>query len=317
MKTLFNKYITNRLTVEQLKESRLLAKEDNRDLEDVLYNEWMNHDFDSDPNESDALRYIYDEVLNRIVLHKSSFRSRIWRVMKIASVILLPIFIALSIFLFMGRETISPTLCAVYTRNHEKARVILPDNSVIFLNGNASLNYNAVDFGKVKGGERKIDFSGEGYFDIARKNGIPFTINADGTSVTVKGTKFNLETTQDGNNCQLALIEGAVSVNPKWDKREIELKAGEKILIDNATRSYRIEPLSENDNPTAWKDGALHYNYAPLPVVISQIEQEFNCKVKIPSSHLNEHFTGTIPLHNLPNAIRIIELALDCHLAVN
>lgn len=314
MKTIVGKYRNDRLTLEELREARRLANEDGGAIEEMLYNEWMGMDFDAAAGDEAVSRFVYGEVLNRIVPVRRSMGWRVWRAVKVAAVVLLPVFMFFSVYLYLGQERFAPAYCSVFTRSNEKARVVLPDNSVVFLNGGASLSYDATPFGRKHNPERSVNFAGEGYFDIAKKEGLPFAINAGGTVITVHGTKFNLCTSKHGEACELALLEGKVSVNPKWDNREIALVAGEKIVIDNAARSYAIDQIGENDNSIAWKDGRLQFNYAPLPEVIAQLERAFGCRIPLPASHAAEHFTGTIPLRDRAAALRIVEVALDCTL---
>ena len=63
----------------------------------------------------------------------------------------------------------------------------LPDGSVVHLNKNSRLDYNG-SFGK---GIRKVQLTGEGYFDVKRMEDCRFVVDLDGANITVKGTSFN------------------------------------------------------------------------------------------------------------------------------
>lgn len=104
------------------------------------------------------------------------------------------------------------------------ATLYLPDSSRVWLNVNSRLSY-AKDFGGQTG--RRASLEGEAFFEITPDQDSPFTVAAQGTSVTVVGTAFNLR--QQGDDVTLTVSEGEVLFSGD-DEEKIPVTAGEKAV---------------------------------------------------------------------------------------
>jgi ferric-dicitrate binding protein FerR (iron transport regulator) len=67
-------------------------------------------------------------------------------------------------------------------------QLILPDGSHVWLNNVSSLRYPT----SFSGPNRRVELTGEGYFEIARVPGKPFIVSVNGEEVEVLGTSFNI-----------------------------------------------------------------------------------------------------------------------------
>ncbi len=307
-KGLIEKYRKNSLSLDELYESRALVDGDPDRLAEMVLDDWMKANSDSFPAEEDLERILFGEILSSIMRRKYGWRHRLWRGIRAAAVALVPLLAVGIAYLWVNRQTQGSALAAVFTQCNEKARIVLPDNSVVVMNGESSLSYDA----SLMGVERSVDFEGEGYFDIARKDGAPFKIHTHGVTVTVKGTKFNLAVDKEKGQSALSLIEGHVSVSPEWGSREIEVEAGERIKVDNNKRCYTIEPIAVNDNDLAWKDGKLRFQDAPLADVVAQLERSYGCRIVVQQGSGDERFTGVLPLGDREASFLILEKAFGC-----
>ena len=65
-------------------------------------------------------------------------------------------------------------------------RAELADGSVVWLNAESELRYPS----RFGGGRREVELRGEGYFDVARREGQAFVVRAGGVEVEVYGTEF-------------------------------------------------------------------------------------------------------------------------------
>src|SRR5690606_32756407 len=66
-------------------------------------------------------------------------------------------------------------------------KVVLPDNSVVWLNAASSLRF-PIAFG---GNTRSVELTGEGYFEVAHDQQKPFIVTSQNQQTIVIGTKFN------------------------------------------------------------------------------------------------------------------------------
>ena len=74
-----------------------------------------------------------------------------------------------------------------------KYEVLLSDGSRVWLNAASSLHYPAL----FSGGGRRVELTGEGYFEVKHDPSKPFIVNANGTEVQVLGTHFNINAYSD------------------------------------------------------------------------------------------------------------------------
>lgn len=72
---------------------------------------------------------------------------------------------------------------------------------------------------------RKINFAGEGYFEVAPDAQRPFIVEFDGMEIRVLGTEFNLNT-RSSRQVRTVLVRGKVSVALEGGK-QVLLQPGE------------------------------------------------------------------------------------------
>jgi transmembrane sensor len=72
-------------------------------------------------------------------------------------------------------------------------QVNLSDGTKVWLNSASSLRYPT----HFNGGERKVELTGEGYFEVAHQKSMPFRVASAGQTVEVLGTHFNIMSYRD------------------------------------------------------------------------------------------------------------------------
>jgi transmembrane sensor len=86
--------------------------------------------------------------------------------------------------------------------------VKLSDGSAVWLNSSSSIRF-PVAFNEQ---ERRVEITGEAYFEIAHNDKKPFTVSVNGTEVQVVGTVFNINSYTDEGSMKTTLLKGAVKV---------------------------------------------------------------------------------------------------------
>jgi len=129
----------------------------------------------------------------------------------------------------------------------------LSDGSVVVLNKNASLSYPQ-DF---TGNTREVVLNGEAFFTITPNKTKPFIIKANGVSIRVVGTSFNVKTGKD--KTEVIVETGIVEVSKK--NNSIKVKPHEKAVVlknqnpekesntDELYNYYRTKEFVCNDTP--------------------------------------------------------------------
>jgi transmembrane sensor len=99
----------------------------------------------------------------------------------------------------------------------------LPDNSIVTLNKNSSIEYNSKF---INGNERNIKLKGEAFFNVTPDKNKPFIITVNDVEVKVVGTSFNIKTI----NGQTEVIVKTGIVQVAKNGKAVTLASQEKLL---------------------------------------------------------------------------------------
>jgi hypothetical protein len=170
---------------------------------------------------------------------------------------------------------------------NEKLVFFLPDSSKVYLNRHTEVSY----LENFSNGERTINISGEGYFDIKKSKKDRFIVNTGIGNVEVLGTSFNVKSLSP-DKVEVIVESGKVlfyeNVNPE---NKILLIPGMKGYLDSG--KPMMSGISHNPNELSWKTNRIIFNQTPMINVIQQIEAFYGIKVKVADPRLYDcHFTG-------------------------
>ena len=193
----------------------------------------------------------------------------------------------------------------VMESGNENLYAVLDDGTQVWLNKNSQITYNN-QFGEK---QRKINLTGQAFFDVAHHPEIPLTVTAREIDVTVKGTAFNVDAAS--HNIEVALIRGSVAVkdNRKKNGKEILLLPNQKIIVRNGQilskdSNFVIRDLIQvNDTiipETQWIQGSLVFQKQLFSDLAKLMEERYKVAIQIKNSALAEQrFTGSIKSETL------------------
>ncbi len=159
-------------------------------------------------------------------------------------------------------------------------QLVLPDGSKAWLNAASSLRYPVV----FTGNERKVEVTGEVYFEVAKNAKMPFRVKInDETEVEVIGTQFNVNCYKNEANINTTLLEGSVQIMNGDEKAVI--KPGQQAQVggqSQITNEHRIKIVNDVDveKVMAWKNGVFNFQDATLEEVMRQLERWYDIDVK-------------------------------------
>lgn len=181
--------------------------------------------------------------------------------------------------------------------------LMLSDGSQVWLNVGSSLTYPTAFSGK----ERKVKITGEAYFEVAHRDGIPFKVQHDNVSVNVLGTHFNMNSYEDENEERITLLEGSVLISK--NKSSKLLKPGQQASIIS-TESSDIKILNDVniEEVMAWKNGKFRFGEnSDIAAVMRQISRWYNVDIEYKGT-VSQRFWGTISKNvNVSNVLKILE----------
>ncbi|WP_316827098.1 FecR family protein [Pedobacter miscanthi] len=168
-------------------------------------------------------------------------------------------------------------------------QVILPDGTKVWLNAASSLKYPEV----FTGNERRVELTGEAYFEVAKNKAKPFHVKNHSQDVEVLGTHFNINSYMDDHTIKTTLLEGSVRVSNGKSVRI--LKPGEQSIAEAAGKGMiRLASGVDTDDETAWKNGLFQFNNANLKSILSQLERWYDINIDY-STIPDKKYNGMVP----------------------
>lgn len=227
-----------------------------------------------------------------------------------------------------------------------KTKVILPDNSSVWLNAGARLKYPA----HFDGDMREVYLQGEGFFDITKDSQHPFIVNSNGVNIKVLGTKFNLMANADDNTIEATLVEGTIEVLGLKDTKSegdgnLTLKPGQKLTLQKEKNSYRIvekeeqeaallipkivaEPVkiksanlsdkADVEQTTAWTENKMVFEKERFEMVKTRLERWYGVSIEVRNPEILDYrFTGTFDKETFEQAMSALSKAALCDFKID
>lgn len=165
-------------------------------------------------------------------------------------------------------------------------RIQLADGTKVWLNSVSSLSYPSEFLGK----QRKVILSGEAYFEVAPNKDKPFLVEANGNTIEVLGTHFNISAYSDEDLVKTTLLEGSVKVINK-NKSAIIVPGQQAIgKINQPVINIKQPNLEE---VMAWKNGYFVFEDADIKSIMKELIRWYNVDIQYEGEITNQKFGGT------------------------
>ncbi|MDR1369306.1 MAG: FecR domain-containing protein [Dysgonamonadaceae bacterium] len=160
-----------------------------------------------------------------------------------------------------------------YVPPGSRTSLALADGSAVWLNSNTTLKYPGFFRD-----ERVVELDGEGFFDIAKDAGKPFTINTGKYVLEALGTSFNMESYADRPGFETAMFTGRVKLYKIGAKSDtVYLSAGETATLDGDS----LVISATNYNKYRWKEGIIVFEDKSFEEMMILFEKYFDVKIII------------------------------------
>lgn len=186
-----------------------------------------------------------------------------------------------------------------------KYSVALSDGTRIWLNAETSIKYPVV----FSGSERKVELSGEAYFEVAKNAAMPFRVVSSSQIIEVLGTHFNINAYADEKQVISTLLEGSIKVASA--AQSATLKPGQQSVI--ALTEIADNPIQINDHVNteeviAWKNDLFQFEYADIKTVMNQISRWYDVDVVYEGKVPSDHYRGKVPRNsNVSQVLNILK----------
>ena len=181
-------------------------------------------------------------------------------------------------------------------------QAVLPDGSKVWLNAASSIKFPSAFNDK----ERKVEVTGEAYFEITKDVNRPFKVDGGGQEIEVLGTSFNINIYADESTRKTTLITGSIKITN--NNQTAILKPGQQANISNLEISKIHLIQVQTNDVLAWKNGLFNFEGLPLSSVMKQLERWYDIETKYDEKTAKLIFRGEL-YRNLPlkNALEILK----------
>ena len=209
-------------------------------------------------------------------------------------------------------KTSDPVYYAAHSPRGSVSEVILPDETVIFLNADSRIRYTMSG----KKGQREVYLEGEAWFDVVKHEKKEFLVHTPYYDVRVTGTQFNVKAYESDNEIATTLEEGEVMIVSGEGcniSGEIRMEPGEQLVFSRKSNRLAMQEVNTKWF-TSWKDNKLIFVNMSLEELVVLLERKFGVDIVVTDRELLDlHFDGSIKNETIIEILDIIQKTLPIH----
>ena len=255
---------------------------------------------------------MFCEIKKRIRQEKKTLEIKkkphtLWKWLSYAAVAFVCISLGIgSHWYYMRQVPLSDPLDYVVSAdNGQRASVVLPDGTKVWLNSHTKLNYKS-DYG-VK--ERSVSLSGEAYFEVVQDESHPFVVQTHLGEVMVLGTAFNVNAYTNASVCYTTLVRGKVQFSAP-NVGTVTLQPGEQAVVSANGTEKRTVDLDEY---IGWVNGVYNFKNRSLGEIMETFERWYDIQVYYETPDLRDiTYSGSLKRYGAVNSfLDALELTGD------
>ena len=176
-------------------------------------------------------------------------------------------------------------------------QLVLPDGSKVWLNSSSSIRFPTA----FNGEDRKVELTGEAYFEVAKNAAKPFKVTVKEMEVQVLGTHFNIMAYDDERSINTTLLEGSVKVAKGLSEKT--LMPGQQSRV--GTGGIKVTE-TDVEEAIAWKNGFFQFNSYDIETIMRQVARWYDVQVVYNNKIPGGNFSGIVSRKN--NISRVLEI---------
>lgn len=190
-------------------------------------------------------------------------------------------------------------------------QITLVDGTKIWLNAASVLRYPSQFAGK----ERKVELTGEAYFEVAKSKTKSFVVVSKQQEVQVLGTHFNINAYEGEAGIKTTLVEGSVKItaSSSSQKREAAMELDDVILKPGQQSTVKDNRINikevDTEEAIAWKNGYFTFENDNLEMIMRKLERWYDVEVTYTGRISNRvKVMGSISRNTeLPELLKMLE----------
>jgi ferric-dicitrate binding protein FerR (iron transport regulator) len=301
---LLKKFLNDQCTEEELKEVVEWVKNDalSHHGHNLGLHDWKNFEADEVVLEQEDFGALLDKIHHKInvgnrPVKKQSFAAITTWLTRAAAILLLPV-LGILFYMLADRQAgfnkftdLVIDSLEIVTPVGSQTVVQLSDGSEVHLNHGSTLKYPQKFTGKTRG----VVLSGEGYFNVAHHQEMPFVVKTSNLSITALGTAFNVLAYPGEDVIETTLVEGKVVVKQTEHKSYCKITGD---MVEGQHLSFNIQTRKASsthgdiEKYIAWKDGRLIFKNESIVTITNRLSRWYNVEFEFKDESAKE-FTYT------------------------
>lgn len=213
---------------------------------------------------------------------------------------------------YTAKETLAADTNAINsleTYRGEQHQLILPDGTHVWLNASSKISY-PVGFSEHR---RMVELEGEAYFEVTHDGRRPFIVKTSRQTLTVLGTRFNVNCYEDEPGIKTTLLEGSVRIETSLKQGRV-LRPGQQSLITGTGISVGEADI---EVAVAWKNGLIMFENQPITEIMRQISRWYNVEIVYQGELPADSFSGMVDRYsNVSQVLKKLQLTDKVHFKI-
>ncbi|GAB3646088.1 hypothetical protein GCM10028791_05480 [Echinicola sediminis] len=188
-----------------------------------------------------------------------------------AAVIVFLLLGGLGYFLTSQQHPSPMALIKKHTNDSQKAKITLPDGTLVRLNVNSSISFPE----KFEADKRVVNLQGEAFFEVKRDTVRPFYVLSNELETRVLGTSFNVNAYASSKE-MITVSSGKVQVSLRDDlDKKVLLLPNEAAVFPEQGRQLNKVPF-DAERALGWTSGKLDFKMVPFGQVINTLSEYYH-----------------------------------------
>ena len=255
----------------------------------------------------------WEKVNNQLPTKRNNIFHLAW-IYKVAAIFILLVATTITIWR-LGVRNQEFREVATSQFDFSNPEIELPDGSKVKLNHGSILTYPEEFSGKT----REVTLTGEAFFNVTRNPQKPFIIKANGASIKVLGTSFNVYAYKEASIVEVIVKTGKVELH----KLDLTAKSeGEKVLLlpgekgtFNKLKGTVLKETTFNPNNLSWVTHEIEFKYERLADVFQTLQRIYNLQITVEKGvDLNQKLSATFSQQQPDYIMEVIAMTQNLHL---
>jgi len=242
---------------------------------------------------------ILSDINNQIKENETIYRPRInwW---KYAAIIAIPLLVISTIY--FTNSTKESNLFVAMTEEGQKSQVLLPDGTHVWLNAGSRITYSS-DFSK---SNRRVNITGEAFFDVAKDNTHQFIVETDYINVVVYGTAFNISAYPKDSDIKVSLLNGKVLLeNCRTNKKLVEMYPGQQVAVSKRWLDFSKYDCNV-ENESLWTKNMMRFENTSAEDIFEKLEHWYGLNIHVENMDTTIKYGFTIKSESIREMLELI-----------